>query len=193
MTGSISDQGKIAPPLLPAITFINGPQPLATEVANMLSDIIPQCMAHSFEEPLRNAANGLFFYGDPSIDIGTMLDKDVPLPSIDGRQATYEDFLAGLHTLLIKQHGADVLGALATREAFGFRAARTGIARAYIDGTFVANVDTYVPAGEGFQNTVFAIAGLPRGLHTLTIEVTGERNPAATNNYIGVDAFDVQP
>lgn len=74
----------------------------------------------------------------------------------------------------------------------GFRAARTGIARVYVDGIFVAEVDTYALT-EGFQDTVFTVAGLADGTHTLTIEATGQMNPAATNNYVVVDAFDVRP
>jgi hypothetical protein len=74
----------------------------------------------------------------------------------------------------------------------GFRAARTGIARVYLDGAFVAEIDTYVPA-EGYQDTVYSITGLAQGSHTLTIEATGQKNPAATNNYVVVDAFDVRP
>ena len=74
----------------------------------------------------------------------------------------------------------------------GFRAARTGIANIYLDGMFVAEVDTYV-AAEGYQDTAYSISGLAQGTHTLTIEATGRRNPAATNNYVVVDAFDVRP
>lgn len=74
----------------------------------------------------------------------------------------------------------------------GFRAARTGIARVYVDDVFVAEVDTYAPVGEGFQNTLYAVTGLAHGQHTLTIEATGRSNPAATSNYIVIDAFDVR-
>jgi hypothetical protein len=73
----------------------------------------------------------------------------------------------------------------------GFRAARTGIARIYVDDMFVAEVDTYAPT-EGFQDTIYTVAGLATGSHTLTIEATGQKNPAATNNYVVVDAFDVR-
>lgn len=74
----------------------------------------------------------------------------------------------------------------------GFRAARTGIGRVYLDGVFVVELDTYVP-GEGYQDTVYTISGLAPGTHTLAIEATGRKNPAATNNYVAVDAFDVVP
>jgi hypothetical protein len=72
----------------------------------------------------------------------------------------------------------------------GFRAERTGIARVYLDGIFVTDVDTYAPT-EGPQNTLFKATGLASGEHTLTIEATGRKNPASTNAYVVVDAFDV--
>lgn len=72
------------------------------------------------------------------------------------------------------------------------RAPVTGIARVYVDGTLMGEVDTYATSEEG-QVVVFTGAGLPRGAHTLTIEVTGTKNPASTFNWIIVDAFDVTP
>jgi hypothetical protein len=75
----------------------------------------------------------------------------------------------------------------------GFRAARTGIANVYLDGVWVAEVDTYAAGAEGYQATAYTLSGLAPGAHTLAIEATGRRNPAATNNYVVVDAFDVVP
>ena len=75
----------------------------------------------------------------------------------------------------------------------GFRAARTGIANVYLDGAFIAEVDTYAAGAEGYQATAYTLSGLAPGAHTLAIEATGRRNPAATNNYVVVDAFDVVP
>jgi hypothetical protein len=43
---------------------------------------------------------------------------------------------------------------------------------------------------EGFQNAVFAIAGLAETNHALTIEATGRKSAAATN--VAKDAFDVR-
>jgi len=73
----------------------------------------------------------------------------------------------------------------------GFRAARTGIAQVYVDGVRYPDVDCYVPSGEGWQDTVFRVAGLAPGAHTLQIVVNGDKNPNATNAYIVLDAFDV--
>lgn len=67
-----------------------------------------------------------------------------------------------------------------------------GIARVYIDGAFVGEVDQYSPV-EILQGETFAATGLARGTHTLTIEVTGTKRPESTNTWVLVDAFDVVP
>jgi len=56
----------------------------------------------------------------------------------------------------------------------------------------VGEVDTYAPSVEQ-QAVVFTAADLPRGAHTLTIEVTGTSNPASTRSWVVIDAFDVTP
>jgi len=70
----------------------------------------------------------------------------------------------------------------------------TGIARVYLDGVFMTEIDTYraLPV-EGYQDAVFTASGLASGSHTLTIEATGRQNPAASSAYVVVDAFDVRP
>jgi hypothetical protein len=76
----------------------------------------------------------------------------------------------------------------------GCRKSTTGIARVYLDGTFVAEIDTFAPEPkEGYQTTVLSLTGLAAGSHALTIEATGRRNPAAVSAYVVVDAFDVRP
>lgn len=74
----------------------------------------------------------------------------------------------------------------------GLRGPQTGIANLYLDGASLGEVDTHAPS-EGFQDTVFELTGLAYGQHTLTIEVTGRKNPAATNYWVVVDSFDVLP
>jgi hypothetical protein len=76
----------------------------------------------------------------------------------------------------------------------GCRKLTTGIARVYVDGTFVREIDTYEPAPiEGYQTPVFTASGLAPGTHTLTIEATGRRNPSASSSHVVIDAFDVRP
>jgi hypothetical protein len=72
----------------------------------------------------------------------------------------------------------------------GLSGPQTGIARIYVDGTFQASVDTYAPSE--IQTVVFAVTGLAAARHRLEIEVTGDKNPAATGTSIVVDAFDIR-
>jgi len=72
----------------------------------------------------------------------------------------------------------------------GFRGPQAGIARVSLDGVFVAQVDTFSTTEE-VQAVVFTATGLADASHTLTIEVTGLKNAASTNDFIVVDAFDV--
>lgn len=66
-----------------------------------------------------------------------------------------------------------------------------GIARVYVDGVFVREVDTYASHTQ-VQQLVFEATGLaPGALHTLTIEATGRANPAASAANVVLDAFDV--
>ena len=62
-----------------------------------------------------------------------------------------------------------------------------------LDGSVVTDsLDLYIPS-EGPQEAVFTLPGLAAGSHTLTIEVTGLKNPASAGTAIVVDAFDVTP
>src|SRR2546427_707685 len=74
----------------------------------------------------------------------------------------------------------------------GFRGPQTGIARVFLDGVVVADVDTYSPTEE-VQAVVFVATSLANTNHTLTIEVTGLQNSASTAAYVVVDAFDITP
>jgi hypothetical protein len=72
----------------------------------------------------------------------------------------------------------------------GGRWVEEGIARVFLDGTFVATVDTYSKTKE-VQVPLFTAVGLANTSHTLTIEVTGQKNVASTLAFVLVDAFDV--
>ena len=74
----------------------------------------------------------------------------------------------------------------------GLRGPQTGIARVYLDGVSQVDVDCYAST-ETVQAVLFTRSGLTADLHFLAIEVTGTRNPAATDAFIVVDAFDVTP
>jgi hypothetical protein len=72
----------------------------------------------------------------------------------------------------------------------GGRGPQTGIARVFLDGAFVAELDTYSPTEE-IRVPMFAMTGLADASHTLTIEATGRSNPAASDTWIPVDGFEV--
>jgi trimeric autotransporter adhesin len=72
----------------------------------------------------------------------------------------------------------------------GARGPLTGIARVFLDGVFVAEVDTYAPVDQ-IQAVLFAATDLADASHTLAIEVTGRKNQASTSALVIVDGFDV--
>ena len=72
----------------------------------------------------------------------------------------------------------------------GLRGPQMGIAQVYLDGALHARVDAY-DANES-EEVTFVVTGLAAGAHTLTIRVTGDKNPAATGSSVVVDAFDVR-
>src|SRR3989475_6312277 len=72
----------------------------------------------------------------------------------------------------------------------GARGPETGVARVFLDGVFVTEVDTFFTTEE-VQAVVFTATGLADASHTLTIEVTGLKNSASTDTFIVMDAFDV--
>ena len=75
----------------------------------------------------------------------------------------------------------------------GFKGPQTGKANVYVDGELVqAGVDTYAPT-EQTQVPLFRSALLRPGIHTLAIEVRGDKNPLSSGVSIVVDAFDVTP
>jgi hypothetical protein len=77
----------------------------------------------------------------------------------------------------------------------GYHGPQAGIARVILDGAVVADsLDLFVPTPtDGPQDTVFTSLPLAPGSHTLTIQVTGSKNLAATGAFVVVDAFDVTP
>jgi hypothetical protein len=77
-------------------------------------------------------------------------------------------------------------------KVIGFRAAWAGIARVFVDGAFVAELDLFSPTEE-VQVPVFQVADLSPGTHSIAFEATGRKNPDATDNAVVLDAFDVSP
>jgi YD repeat-containing protein len=71
------------------------------------------------------------------------------------------------------------------------KAEMMGKANVYLDGAYGGLVDLYSPTPQ-FQVTLQK-TGLTPGTHTLTIEVSGQKNPSSTGYYIDIDAFEVVP
>ncbi|WP_162606322.1 alpha-L-fucosidase [Jiangella asiatica] len=67
-----------------------------------------------------------------------------------------------------------------------------GIAAISVDGGPAELVDTYSATARE-QVIVWAASGLEPGQHTVRVTVTGDRNPAATNSWVGLDAIVVTP
>jgi uncharacterized membrane protein len=65
-----------------------------------------------------------------------------------------------------------------------------GIADIYIDGQFVTEVDAYA-SSMSYQEVLFESATLSSGSHTITVQVTGKKNPSAGSTRTFVDAFQV--
>jgi hypothetical protein len=72
----------------------------------------------------------------------------------------------------------------------GARGNQSGIARVFLDGNVVADVDLYSPT-EQIQAAVFTAAGLAEARHTITVTTTGTQNPASSGGLVVVDAFEV--
>jgi hypothetical protein len=85
--------------------------------------------------------------------------------------------------------------------ALSARGPQNGIARVFLDGVFMTEVDTYAPPtftppsgpvhSVQVQSELFKATGLANRSHTLTIEVTGRFNSPSTAAIVTVDAFEV--
>lgn len=71
----------------------------------------------------------------------------------------------------------------------GYRDEWSGVARVYVDGSLVETVDTYASPAAA-QQTLFEVAGLASGAHSLEIEVTGSASPQSSGAWVWVDAFE---
>jgi hypothetical protein len=72
----------------------------------------------------------------------------------------------------------------------GYRDEWSGIATVLLDGVVQTTVDTYSTPARA-QQPLFNIGGLEMGSHTLTIQVTGTKNPRSASAWVWVDAFAV--
>jgi hypothetical protein len=176
---------EVRVPMFAATGLANARHTLTIEVtgrqnASATSDVI---FVDAFDVPAMTVSR--LQETDPSITYsGTVVAADWT-PFDQSR-----DWSAGIATLS-KQPGAQATitftgTGISWIGAFG---PQTGIARVTLDGT-VTTVNTY-SATERIQAEVFTQQGLADASHTLTIEVTGEQDPASMSPLIVVDGFEV--
>ena len=65
-----------------------------------------------------------------------------------------------------------------------------GKARVWLNGTGPLVVDRYSP---NLQLVTLQKTGLALKIHTVIIEVAGEKNPSSSNYFVDIDAFEVVP
>ena len=66
-----------------------------------------------------------------------------------------------------------------------------GKAKIYFDGAYKGMIDLYRSTVQ--YPLVLGGSGIPAGNHTLTIEVSGQKNSGSSGNYVLIDAFEVVP
>ena len=74
----------------------------------------------------------------------------------------------------------------------GTRSESQGLARVYIDGDFMGDVDQYGNSKETMVES-YTIDGLSYGAHSIRIKVTGKKRLKSLGSRIEVDAFDILP
>lgn len=132
------------------------------------------------EETASTATN---YNGTASISYTGNWNQGSTVRAFSGATAAYSNASAARATLTFRGTGVRWISA---------QGPQTGIANVYVDGVSVATVDTYSPT-EQMQVPLFTSSALAAGIHTVTIEVTGNKNPASTDALVVVDAFDVTP
>ena len=65
-----------------------------------------------------------------------------------------------------------------------------GIAKVYIDGNFKEYVDQFNDTRKVMVIS-YSVTNLAYGVHTITVEVTGTKNPQSTGKRVEIDGFDV--
>jgi hypothetical protein len=66
----------------------------------------------------------------------------------------------------------------------------SGLATVLLDGSMTI-VNSFAAAGE-YQHVLYSATGLPKGPHTLSIEVMHERGEGTDGSWVWIDAFDVE-
>ncbi|MHB1419208.1 MAG: IPT/TIG domain-containing protein, partial [Bacillota bacterium] len=75
-------------------------------------------------------------------------------------------------------------------QVIGIPTESSGIAEVTVDGVVEASVDLYNPYTL-YQQIVFQKAPLTRGVHNLSIRITGDKNPSSSGTNVHIDAIKV--
>lgn len=75
-------------------------------------------------------------------------------------------------------------------DVLGMTGPKCGIASVSVDGGTPVSADSYA-AATAFGQTIYSSAALPNGLHTLTVTVTGTKQPASADAYVALDALSI--
>ena len=75
---------------------------------------------------------------------------------------------------------------------FGTQGPKQGIANVYIDEELKQIVDLYQLEKET-DTMLYEIENLSDNVHTITIEVTGEKHPDSSGYYVEIDGIEVTP
>jgi photosystem II stability/assembly factor-like uncharacterized protein len=103
------------------------------------------------------------------------------------------DFSAGSVSYSDVAHARAILNFVGTGVSWiGTESNDQGIARVFIDGEFVGEVDQFNETRESLV-TSYSLGDLPYGPHTIVIEATGTKNSRSSGYRIEVDAFDIAP
>jgi hypothetical protein len=71
----------------------------------------------------------------------------------------------------------------------GLRDRWSGIARVYLDGVSLGEVDTFSNSDQP-SVPIYSVADLPYAAHTIVIEATGRKRSGSGGRWIWIDAFD---
>ena len=151
---------------------------------------------------LKNAASAGSFVFVDAFDV-TLLSPAPQVRRFQQTDATYSGAWQTSTTNLLYTGGTMAYATAANASAdftftgttvrwIGERLFDGGIARVYVDGIAVADVDTWAPIQEEFQAAMFSASGLAPGSHTIRIQLTGGKNASSTGTRVVVDAFDVK-
>ncbi len=142
------------------------------------------------------AAASTYAYNQPSsVFEGLQVNYlAIPSPGTTSQEtaAFYDGWLGGAdethrisnvanHTATYKFSGTGVTWVTRMGPAYG-KAAVT------IDGVSKGTVDLYSPTPKAFSKSY---TGLSTGTHTITVKVTGTKNPSSRNTWVSIDAFRV--